>query len=273
MIEVMKDKGFYYYQLNLEDHLFERLTQGVIFEDVTRGRQGNHLVERLGDKVSLVRTTTKYTRPAHCFSQAHHEVIEAIQQVARQDIQVSDESLMFNHALIEIYDRAYYKMGYHSDQMLDLARDSYIALFSCYEHPERDEAIRSLKIKDKTTGEQHTIALKHNSVVMFSLETNVKYLHKIVLEPLSGPGTNDNRWLGLTLRQSNTWIEFDTNHTPRFTDGSELTLATEEQQKQFYKLRGQENRSMDFCYPSLSFTISDADIIKPVDMTPECAAL
>ncbi len=237
---------------------FEALARGVDFEDVTSGRVGNQLVDVGELGVPLVRTTTQYTRPAHRFSGAHREVAEAIRRVA-------GEALSFDNALIEIYDRAYFKMGYHSDQALDLAPGSHIALYSCYERPDSRASLRTLEVKDKATGEQTSIVLEHDSVVWFSLETNTRYAHKIVLDPVPSPRSPepDNRWLGLTLRKSRTHVRFD-DGLPRFADGAPLVLADEAQRKAFYRLRGQENRSMEFTYPRLDYTISAADMLAPV---------
>ncbi len=43
-----------------------------------------------------------------------------------------------------------------------------------------------------------------------------------------------------------------------------MTLADEAQQKEFCTLRGQENKSMDFTYPELDYTLSIGDTMKPL---------
>jgi len=243
---------------------FDALSSGVDFEDVTKGRVGNHLVDVSEAGVPIVRTTTRYEKPAHCFSAAHHEVVRCIQQAARRNPTLQKVPA-FNNALIEIYGREYHKMGYHSDQALDLAEGSFIALYSCYERPDDRSALRTLKVKEKTGDEETSILLEHNSVVLFSLETNTRHLHKIVLEPKPSPNTEapDNRWLGLTFRESGTYLRFE-DGAARLANGDLLQLADEDQRKSFYRMRGQENRDMAFVYPEVGFTISAADLLEPV---------
>lgn len=219
--------------LDIQENLFNELLHSVEFEKVAKGRMGNHLVKVDEKGVPIVRTTTKYNIPAHNFSAIHQKLIDCM---PHQD---------FNNALIEVYDSGYTKMGFHSDQALDLAPDSYIGVFSCYEKPE-EPAVRKLVVKDKVTEEEFEYAMTHHSLVLFSVDTNRRYLHKIVLEGTQNTG---NRWLGITFRKSKTY------QVP--------TLATPEQEKEFFQLRGQENRSLDFVYPALTYTINPADMMPP----------
>lgn len=258
----MNTLGFYTYTLPLEGEPFHELSRLIDLEDVTRGRQGNHLVDVSGRGAPIVRTTTQYTRPAHQLSPIHRELIACIQRVASEDKRARHPALSFNNALIEVYDRAYHKMNYHSDQALDLEADSYIALYSCYERPESRSLLRTLKVKNKRSGEEAAITLAHSSVVLFSLATNTEHLHKIVLDPPPRPDAPDNRWLGITLRSSKTYIQYRQD-PPRLPDGSPLRLADEAQRKMFYRLRGQENQSIGFIYPDLDYTISPADLLEP----------
>jgi hypothetical protein len=172
--------------------------------------------------------------------------------------------LDFNNALIEVYDCNYATMKYHSDQDLDLENESYIGLFTCYENPSEltEKNIRKLKIKDKVTNEEFDISLTHNSIVLFSVLTNKKFLHKIILEsiPSIKKLESDNRWLGITFRKSKTFIQFK-NNQPHFSNGDLLVLANEDQKKEFYKLRGEENFNMNFVYPKLSYTLSIGDTL------------
>ena len=50
--------------------------------------------------------------------------------------------------MIEIYDSKYCKMGFHTDQSLDLQENSYIGIFSCYNDPTTKD-LRKLKVKNK----------------------------------------------------------------------------------------------------------------------------
>ena len=72
----------------------------------------------------------------------------------------------------------------------------------------------------------------------------------------------DNKWLGITFRKSKTFIQFQ-NNLPYFANGKPLKLADEVQQREFYKLRGQENKSLDFDYPSIAYTLSKSDTLLP----------
>ncbi|MEL6177523.1 MAG: alpha-ketoglutarate-dependent dioxygenase AlkB [Myxococcota bacterium] len=257
----MKPTDFVTYRLDMKADMFDTLSRSVDFEAITSGRQGNHLVDVSERGVPIVRTTTQYKRPAHHFAPIHHQITDAIQRAASAQF----GALSFNNALIELYDRNYIKMGYHSDQALDLEPGSFIALYSCYERPKAHASLRTLKIKSKTTHEETALVLEHNGVVLFSLETNRQYAHKIVLTPPPSPHSTepDNRWLGITFRSSKTYIQFR-EHRPYLTDGTVLQLADEAQRKAFYRLRGQENRQMDFSYPNtLHYTISLADTLEP----------
>jgi hypothetical protein len=268
----MAQHGFQKWVLPVGKDIFHILSQSVAFEAVAKGRQGNHLVAVGESGIPIVRTTTQYNLPAQNFAPIHHQIVENIQQ------KVPDAH--FNNALIEIYDRDYAKMKYHSDQCLDMAKNSYIALFSCYEQPENiaQDLLRRLKVKNKTTEEEFEITLEHNSVVLFDLPTNAIFQHKIVLEQHNfqhkntletpkgvKPSLQDNRWLGITFRQSKTFIHFKEN-LPYFADGTPLLLAGEEQSKEFYQLKSQENHQPDFVYPFLAYTLSAGDRLLPQKM-------
>jgi hypothetical protein len=264
----MENHHFYKFILPIERHLFNELSNSVDFEELGKGRKGNLLVNPINERVPIVRTTTKYNKPAHLFSMIHHSLIENINRAIAKNKEIQDAPLYFNNALIEIYDQSYTKMNYHSDQCLDLAAHSYIALFSCYEQPDNlsEYALRKLKVQCKTTAEEFEFTLENNSVILFSLSTNAKFLHKIVLEPLKGvkPINSDNKWLGITFRQSKTGIHFKDN-LPYFPNGELLELADTHQSKEFYTLRGQENKGMNFIYPDMRYTLSVSDLMMPIE--------
>ena len=132
---------FHKYQLDLIDNLFNELSKTTNFENITNGRDGAVLVNN-NNIIPLVRTTTKYNNPAQLFSQIHYDIIDKIKKIT------TINNLEFNNALIEIYNNDYKSMGEHSDQALDLADNSYICLFSCYNNP-LAKNIRTLKIKNK----------------------------------------------------------------------------------------------------------------------------
>ena len=155
--------------IKTDKNIFKKLSQNIEFEEIVLGRTGAILVN---DKLNipLIRTTTQYKMPAQKFLPIHQDIISEINKQFSYKI-------TFNNALTEIYDSRYIKMGYHSDQSLDLDDNSYIGLFSCYDDP---TYIRKLLIKEKSTGICSEILLEHNSVVLFSTTTNRNFLHKII---------------------------------------------------------------------------------------------
>ncbi len=242
------------------------LSASTDFVDTGKGRLGNHLAKIENGNVPLVRTTSKYDKPVQRFDDVHISIANRISQMVDIDLAVEKETLSFNNALIEIYDKNYFKMKYHSDQALDLDSESYIALFSCYERPEElsPTFMRRLKVKHKVTNQEYEFMLENNSVILFSTLTNTNYQHKIILDASSNKKDilPDNKWLGITFRQSKTWVRFKEG-IPYFPEGEQLRLADENQQREFYKLRGQENKSMDFEYPNIHYTLSPGDCMEP----------
>lgn len=155
-------------------------------------------------------------------------------------------------------------MGSHSDQALDLADGSFIAIFSCYKHPPAAGPPRKLLVERKEAGGGHAeIPLADRGVVVFSVDANRRLKHKIVLD--TSARAPENRWLGVTFRTSKTFVRFRGEH-PCFPDGAPLTLAGEEQRREFYKLRRRENNETSFTYPRITYTISESDRMPPVDM-------
>lgn len=262
----MSNSEFHKITLPIENNLFDELLNSIEFENIAKGRVGNHLVNVEDKGVPIVRTTTKYNIPAQNFSTIHHKIVASINNIIKSDNLINLPLMDFNNALIEVYDCNYSKMNYHSDQCLDLDSNSYIGLFSCYETPNQltEKNLRKLIVKDKVSNDEFEISLTHNSVVLFSLETNTKFLHKIILEALPNPKslTMDNKWLGITFRKSKTFIQFKDN-IPYFPNGELFELANDEQQSEFYKLRGQENYNLNFVYPKLTYTLSMGDTLIP----------
>ena len=254
--------------LPFEVNLYDTLVQSIAFENIAKGRLGNHLVKIEEEGIPIIRTTTQYNISAQSFSNIHDSIVASINRVIERSGPNDLPSAHFNHALIEIYDNSYYKMNYHSDQNLDLDPNSCIGLFSCYEKPEElsEHHLRKLIVKAKDNDDALEIPLTHNSVVLFSVETNNKFLHKIILDPVPNrkPLQLDNKWLGITFRKSKTFIKFEGN-LPYFSDRRLLELANEEQKAAFFKLRTQENSHSNFVYPALSYTLSVADRLMPTN--------
>lgn len=242
------------YRVRNEQNPYDALLEAVVFEDVAKGRQGNVLVDPDDVRgIPIVRTTTQYRCPAQRFQTVHMHLAQQIQTIASLP-------LAFNNALIEHYSHAYTKMGFHSDQALDLADGSYIAVYSCYQYPELADPPRKLIVESKEPGGgMFEVPLTHNSVVVFSLDTNRRFKHKIVLDR-SGA---DNHWLGITFRTSKTFVQ-PRGEQMTFEDGTPLTLASDDQRREFFKLRGRENRETSFAYPRLTFSLSESDLRMPV---------
>jgi hypothetical protein len=243
------------YALPAEGDLFAELSASARLEDVGKGRQGAVLTKlnETGD-VPLVRTTTRYSSPAQRFRPVHERLAQQIQERAAL-------SVGFNNALIESYTNAYTTMGSHSDQALDLADESFIAVFSCYQNPEAGPPRKLIFESKESDGDKFEITLAHNSIVAFSVDTNRRLRHRIILDaPIHAA---DNQWLGVTFRTSKTLVRFRDGHAYP-PQGARLMPADDEQRREFYQLRRRENNETDFVYPLLTYTISESDLMPPV---------
>jgi hypothetical protein len=229
------------------DNPFEELLASVLFDDVAKGRRGTVLVKVDACGIPIVRTTTPYRAPAQPFRDIHDRLAQQIR---------GNASCAFNNALVEHYTNVYSTMKRHSDQALDLADESSIAVYSCYRDPRRPS--RRLIVKSKESDAIFEIPLAHGSVVAFSLDTNRRFTHTIAL-CVNAP---DNEWLGITFRTSKTFVRFVDGH-PQLSNGERLTLANDEQRREFFQLRRRENDETGFTYPSISYTISESDLRLP----------
>lgn len=243
------------YPLDTEDTLFEELFASVRFEDTGKGRQGAVLVKPdAAECIPIVRTTTRYQTPAQRFRPVHERLARRIQDIASLPME-------FNNALIENYSHAYTTMGGHSDQALDLADGSFIAIFSCYQYPELANPPRKLLVESKESDSAKAeIPLLQNHVVVFSVAANRRLRHKIVLN--ASRATPENRWLGITFRTSGTFVRYRGNRAC-FLDDVPLNLANDDQKREFFHLRRRENQETDFAYPRLTYTISESDVMRP----------
>ena len=145
-----------------------------------------------------------------------------------------------------------------------------MAVFSCYKDPEvaakTEKPPRKLVVEPKGGGEGgFEVPMGHNSVIVFSLDTNRRFTHKIVLAQEEKP--EENEWLGVTFRTSGTYVKPMVGEgegeegRALFEDGGELKVASKEEAKELYKMRGRENREVDFVYPKLSVTLSPSDLM------------
>ena len=238
--------------LNFDTNLFDELLTSTKFENIVNGRLGANLVDYKDGLVPLVRTTTNYSEPNQNFLPIHHAIIENIKNTTKYD------GLEFNNAMIEVYNSEYRNMKFHSDQSLDLADDSYICIFSCYSNPLSTD-IRKLKIKKKETDECSEFLMDHNSIILFPVSINQKYLHRIILET-----TNTNthtKWMGITFRLSKTFIKF-VDEIPYFSSSNTiLRMGDTNERRAFMKCKGIENLKTEYIYPDIDFTISSGDML------------
>lgn len=242
------------YDVPMSGDLFAALSASARLEELGKGRRGAVLVAADDARgVPIVRTTTVYASPAQCFRPVHAALAQQIRACASL-------ATPFNNALLEVYTRAYSTMGAHSDQALDLDDAGEIALFSCYEHPEAGPSRRLMVESKEPGGPSFVVPLVHGRVVVFSADTNRRFRHRIVLDPAAGEP--DNSWLGVTFRASKTWVHLRDGQ-PRLADGTPLTLASDEERREFFRLRRQENQETDFVYPRVTCTLSSSDLLPP----------
>lgn len=250
---------FYHLDLvNFIPNSFEELSKATKFEDVAKGRQGAIIYQKtINNCFPIVRTTTIYRNSCQRFASIHDQLIDEIKKSIETKQEVNQQraeqfNMNFNNAMVEIYDSQYRKMGYHTDQSLDLETDSVICLFSCYENPlTLPQDLRKLKIKNKITQECSQIVLKHNSIVFFSTKTNQQHVHKIELDSFS-----NNKWLGVTFRVSKTLIKFD-NGVPLFDHNNQvLRVANDQERKEFIMYKGMENANYEYVYPEINYSLS-----------------
>eukprot|EP00808_Paulinella_micropora_P012383 g75001.t1 len=249
-----------------ETGIFHKLLKSVCWEELGKGRRGTVLVrpDRTRGTIPIVRTAARYRVPAQCFQPLHSRLARQVQHSAALP-------LALNNALIEIYSNSYSTMGFHSDQAQDLPEGSYIALFSCYRDAQLASAApRKLVVQPKVSAnackncdsDMFEIPLAHNSVVIFSVETNRHFRHKIVLDSKGGHQPPENDWLGVTFRTSSTLVQYEEDGA-YLSDGSALTIWPESKRSEFYQLRGSENKETDFTWPVVPYTISESDLIPP----------
>jgi hypothetical protein len=245
---------------------WEQLQASVNFESVAQGRKGQILVRPEQRGFPLIRSTTKYSLPAQRMLPIHETLSAAIWTSA---FGLDGRLPKFNNAMIEVYTKDYATMGFHSDQALDLEPNSYVALFSCYRCGEQatTSCLRKLVVESKVSDVVFDIPLLHNSVVIFSVQTNSLFRHKIVLDSQT-IGKTDNEWLGITFRTSKTFLRFHEDGSgPIFEDGRALRLGDAAECKTLYSYRSLENSQASYMYPTGSdevrFTVSESDLKAP----------
>jgi len=248
---------FYKLDLDLDENIFNQLLDSTIFEDITKGRKGTNLLI-MNNGIPLVRTTTNYNKPAQIIKPIHKKILDLVIDKFYNQYQ---KKIDINNIMIELYTQDYRKMGWHTDQTQDLKKDSYICVFSCYEKETQPQDIRKLKIKNKKDNTCSELLLDNNSVVIFSTNTNKDHVHKIVLDSTK---PSNNRWIGMTMRFSDTFIEFINNKVFFVESKKELKKANQEDIINIRKYKKEENNNSEFEYPELDFSLSNSDFMEPV---------
>lgn len=228
-------------------YTFDDMYSHTLLEDICPGRKGGVLVEtgNVPEITNIVRTTTKYSNPPCLFNDRHIHIKEEIE---------GELKTHFNNALVEVYTEQYRKMGYHSDQALDLDDSGVIAIFSLYKN--EDSPNRCLVVKNKLYKTVRRISLENKSVLFFTTEENETHFHKIIRET----NVEDQEWFGMTLRLSKRFITFADNSV--LLEGKQLEYKPSE--TGFFKLRSFENKSVGFSYPSINYTLSFSDLRYPI---------
>lgn len=264
-------------KLHITDHFtFKELAESVTFEDVCKGRKAAVVVDCLEKQdgsisVPIVRTTTSYKRPAHKLPPKYRALFDSVAEHNKK-------GTTFNNAMVELYDTTYRTMSFHTDQAQDLQPNSFICLYSCYEHPPEFGDLRILRVRKKHTSlndrqkddpsHYEDIFLSEGLCVIFSKEWNAHYVHQIILNPETTNHTSKNRWLGVTMRLSSTWVTFEKDSDVCVIDKERLCLANTEQRKAIYAAKKMENETNGpYQYDEKILkhvTLSQSDLLKPI---------
>jgi len=243
------------FNLNFEvPSLFEELEKSSVFEPVAKGRKtANVYMEEKDGLIPIVRTTTCYKNPLQKMKPRHVEIVHKINE------QYPNQVYRSNNAMIEVYTQPYTKMGWHSDQALDLYPYSYIGVFVCCNNPNStNPPLLLVKPKDGNDGSVQEIPMNHHSAIVFSTEFNSTHLHRITLQC-----SPREEWMFITFRYSLRLIYFK-NEIPYFDrDDTPLVLANETQKKEFYREKKMENTNSRWEYIPISYTVSPSDLIHP----------
>lgn len=296
-----------FHKFYINGNLFETLESNVAFEESGKGRYTANLVncfnennkEKENIKIPIVRTTSKYKLGYQNMNKDFNDILlEIYLHIAKtffHSLNNNSKLFTFNNAMSEIYLSNYRKMGFHSDQSLDLLDGSYIAIYSCYNT--ESYTPRTLVTKNKETNEITKYIMDQDSVILFNTETNKKYLHKIILDKdtekigketekigkdierigkeidketekvdekiIDKEKSKEEKWMGITFRCSKTFVEKIDNKSFIDINGKKtpLRLANKDEQLEFIKLKGQENKSTNFKYPDINYTISEHDLL------------
>jgi hypothetical protein len=233
--------------LKYGNNLFDDMVNANMWERLSDCRQGAILLDRVDDCIPIVRTTTAYRIPSQSLSPVHRRIIEDVKTTFGN----VDDAIEFNNIMVEWYISKAKKMGYHSDQALDLAKDSYICIFSVYKDS-NEARPKKLVVRHKNSKQTDVLTLDHNSVVLFSTTTNAEHVHKIVSEPEA----TASDWYGMTCRLSKTLIRISDGVPYVTSTGRVFTLANAVEKKEFIDHKRMENSHIDYLYPEIKYALS-----------------
>lgn len=74
----MNTHPFYKKTLPLKTNCFDFLSKEISFETLGKGRVGNNIIKSLDKGIPVVRTTTKFSIPAHYFTENHLDILNHI---------------------------------------------------------------------------------------------------------------------------------------------------------------------------------------------------
>lgn len=228
------DDGSEFHTRYVKSASYEELLKTINLEEICKGRQACILTEFVGPDWYVVRSTTQYKNFPQKIQDIHYLQPEFETDMLDVEQRGLAEQAGGLNVMLEVYDQRYQSMAYHSDMAIDL--DGPIKILSLY--PSNEKRRRELHIKNKQTSETTKIILQDHMLVTFSLDTNKKFLHRIV---------GQAQWMGLTYRISKTL-------------SNSLRLATESEKKELFSLRSMENNLIDFKYPELNYTLNPTDI-------------
>lgn len=155
----------------LADTVFQKLKDEITWEEMYHK---DLPVTRL---VSVQATIKDGLVPLYRFPNDHYFDPESWTPTMKTIKEIVEERLKqpINHGKIQFYKDGDSFIGPHSDKTLDIAKGSFIINMSF-------GGTRTFVLRNKTTFEQQKIKLPHNSILMFGLNTNMKWTHGVPKE-------------------------------------------------------------------------------------------
>jgi nicotinamidase-related amidase/alkylated DNA repair dioxygenase AlkB len=215
----------------LSDNVFQKLKDEISWKEMY------HKDLPVARLVSVQGTINDGLTPLYRFPNDHYFDLESWTPTMKIIKEIVERRLNhpINHGKIQFYKDGHSYIGPHSDKTLDIAKGSFIINMSF-------GGTRTFVLKNKVTYEQQKIRLPHNSILMFGLNTNMKWTHGVPKEA----DVHDER-ISIVFRNIAT---FETNDGTVIGQGSKKpnAPAVDEKEEQS-KLRmsfHRENSQADF---------------------------